>query len=326
MNKNNNSDFSMFSKWTIRKISFIGILIAISVVFLIIGATFMPLITIPSYKISFIGLPIKISGFIFGPLIGGLVGLISDILSFMFLPTYFNPLFTLAAVVDGVVAGLIGWLFLKLLKYYFGGDFQNNIFEVNIFDYLIKLDILKKQNKNNDKKIKKIENKIIFLNEKKKKIKVFGSINTLLNINLIVGLSILSLFVLFIVFLIGFKIDQSIINGGIIKNRFVLLGLMISGYGAMMIFLSIMRFKMSAKHYLVIVPIVVFSALIELINVPLLSLGDSQSFTNDSKNIFVFIFQHTFFSPLKIWFNMFIIFFTYNIISPLINKNNDICY
>nr|WP_307908120.1 ECF transporter S component [Mycoplasmopsis bovis] len=83
-------DFSFFPKLTIRKISFIGILIAISVVIFVVFASFVPLISIPTYKISFIGLPIKISGLIFGPLVGGIVGLISDIISFSLFPTFYN--------------------------------------------------------------------------------------------------------------------------------------------------------------------------------------------------------------------------------------------
>ncbi len=57
-------DFSFFLSYN-KKISFIGILIAISVVIFVVFASFVPLISIPTYKISFIGLPIKISGLIF---------------------------------------------------------------------------------------------------------------------------------------------------------------------------------------------------------------------------------------------------------------------
>ncbi len=49
---------------------------------------------------------------------------------------------------------------------------------------------------------------------------------------------------------------------------------MTSGYVAMFIFLIVARFKMHPKRFLVIIPIVIFSAIIELINVPLLSLAD----------------------------------------------------
>ncbi|UWV83480.1 hypothetical protein [Mycoplasmopsis felis] len=39
-----------------------------------------------TYKFSFIGLPVKITGFIFGPIIGIFVGIVSDFLSLLFIP------------------------------------------------------------------------------------------------------------------------------------------------------------------------------------------------------------------------------------------------
>ncbi|EFF41418.1 ECF transporter S component, partial [Mycoplasmopsis alligatoris] len=75
--------WSIFSRWTIRKIVFVAILVAIAVVFTIIGNQLLPIVSIPTIKISFIGLPVKITGFIFGPIIGFFVGLLSDLLSML---------------------------------------------------------------------------------------------------------------------------------------------------------------------------------------------------------------------------------------------------
>ncbi|QSF13573.1 ECF transporter S component [Mycoplasma sp. Mirounga ES2805-ORL] len=321
-----NNGFSLFSKWTIRRISFIGILIAISVVFVIISVSIFPIASLPSIKISFIGLPIKISGFIFGPVVGGLVGLISDVISFLFVPSFYNPLYTLATMIDGIVAGIIGWIFLRLFKFYFSGEFRDKYFQ-NKMSFLYNKYLDLKITNLEDQKVRKLEDKMILLNEKRKKIRLSSSSSTLLNVNLIVAISILLIIIMFIFWLIGKQTSQYILDQGIVKNRWALVAIMCSGYAAMLVFLVLTRLFMNHKKFLVIVPIVIFSALIELINVPLLSLADLKSLSQgENKSIFVFIIQHTFMSPVKIWFNMFVIFFTYNIIASLIYKNNDICY
>ena len=109
-----------FRFWSIRKISFTSILIAIGVIFVIIGTQLLFLASIPTFKISVIGLPIKITGFIFGPIVGILVGLISDLISFMMFPIFFEPLYIVATMMNGFISGIIGWFFLSFLDYYFG--------------------------------------------------------------------------------------------------------------------------------------------------------------------------------------------------------------
>ncbi|KUH47622.1 ECF transporter S component [Mycoplasmopsis meleagridis] len=317
-----------FGKWTIRKISFVGILIAISVVFLIISVSFVPFFSYPSFKISFVGLPVKITGFIFGPIIGGLVGLLSDLLSFLFLPTNYNPLYTLATALNGVIAGIIGWLFMKLITYYFDGSYRDTVYEMKIISLNNKLIQLKLKNED-ENKINKLINKIINLGEKRKKIRIVGNRNSLLNFNVTIATLILVAIIFLIVWLVATKVSQNVLDKGIVSNRFALIMLMTLGFAAMIIFLWIARFYMKPKHLLVIVPIVIFSAFIELINVPLISLADALTNSNSgegSKDIFIYIFTHTLLSPLKIWVNMLVIFFTYNIINPLINKNNGISY
>ncbi|MBZ4203346.1 ECF transporter S component [Mycoplasma tauri] len=322
------SNFYIFPKLTIRSISFIGILIASSVVIFIVFASFVPFISIPSYKISFIGLPIKISGFIFGPFVGGFVGLISDLISFALFPTFYNIYYTLAAIIDGVIAGLVGFIFLKILKYMFGGQYQDANYENKIYKLTRKLEKLRLEDINS-KKITKIENKIILINEKRKVNMVIGSHNKLLNVNLLSSILTVSLIILIISFLVFKVIDAEVIkNYGFGLPKLGLFFLMSSGYCAMIIFLIVARFKMQTKKYLVIVPIVIFSAIIELINVPLLSYADFTATTgsNGSGKIITFMFQHILFSPVKIWFNMFIIFYTFNVVSPLVSKNDGIMY
>ncbi|MBU4689650.1 ECF transporter S component [Mycoplasma zalophidermidis] len=325
----NDQDFKLFTKWSIRKITFIGILIAISVAFFLIVFQFMPFISLPAYKISVIGLPIKITGLIFGPIIGAFVGVVSDLISFLFVPSLFNPLFILAAALDGIIPGIIGFVFLKLLKFLFGGRFQDSYYADMMETLFKRLDKLYLDPIVNAQKIKKIENRIINLYYKRKElVQKNNKKRDLLNINMVVGTTVLAIIMLLVTWLIGFKIDEHTIQGGIITNRWVLLGIMLSGYVAMLVFIVIARFKLKSSLYLIIVPIVVFSALIELANVPILSLAEKKSIeqSGSAGSIFVYMFQHIILSPVKIWGNMFIIFFTYKIVSPLIYKNHDITY
>ncbi|MCT4469515.1 ECF transporter S component [Mycoplasma sp. HS2188] len=327
-NYDGDKDFKTFSRWSIRKITFIGILIAISVAFFLIVFQLMPLISLPSYKISIIGLPIKITGFIFGPFVGAFVGATSDLISFMFVPTYFNPLFLLAAVLDGIIPGIIGLLFMRLIRFIFGGRFQRSLHEETIKTLFKRIERLQIEPDKNAKKIKLLENRIIKLFFKLKQNDNSKKVNSkLLNVNMIVCLSILSIVSMVVIYLIGFKINNQTIENGIIPNRWVLLALMLSGYFAMILFIFITRFKLKSSLYIIIVPIVVFSALIELFNVPILALAEKESIgAGSSSSIFVYMFQHIIISPVKIWGNMFIIFFTYKIISPMIYKNHSISY
>ncbi|QBF34579.1 ECF transporter S component [Mycoplasmopsis phocirhinis] len=327
-NYESDKDFKAFSRWSIRKITFIGILIAISVAFFLIVFQLMPLISLPSYKISIIGLPIKITGFIFGPFVGAFVGAAADLISFMFVPTYFNPLFLLAAVLDGVIPGIIGWLFVRLIRFMFGGPFQHSLIQETIQSIFKKIEKLQLQPNKNDKKIKTLENRIIKLYLQLNQCGVSKKYSSkLLNINMAVCLSILAIVSMIVIYLIGFRVSDQTIRNGIIPNRWALLFLMLSGYFAMILFIFITRFKLKSTLYLIIVPIVVFSALIELFNVPILALAEKQSIgSGTSSSIFVYMFQHIILSPVKIWGNMFIIFFTYKIISPLIYKNHSISY
>ncbi|ADE19946.1 ECF transporter S component [Mycoplasma crocodyli] len=322
----NTSSWSIFSKWTIRKIVFVAILIAIAVVFTIIGNQLLPIVSIPTIKISFIGLPVKITGFIFGPIIGFFVGFLSDILSMLFVPpSAYNPLYTLATAMNGLVSGIVGWFFLKFLKFYFGGEYRINAFEAKIFNLSIKYK--KALDKNDLVKAEKYADLIIVTNNKKNNFIETGSYHLLLNINLTSAAILIISLIIFLVILVGFVVDQKYINSSIIKNRWGLMAFMISGFLTMLVFVFVARFKLSPSRYLILVPIIIFSALLEMINVPLLSVADTYALgTGNTEHIFVWIFTHVATSPVKIWFNMLIIYYSYSIIASLIYKNENLSY
>ena len=94
-----------YKKWSSKRIAFVSVLIAISVVFFLISVRIIPISALPSYKFSFIGLPVKITGFIFGPIIGMLTGILADLISFLLVPTYYHYLYTISISIAGFIPG-----------------------------------------------------------------------------------------------------------------------------------------------------------------------------------------------------------------------------
>ncbi len=60
-----------------------------------------------SIRISFENLPVLMSGIFFGPVIGGAVGLIADVVGSLMVGYSINPFITVGAVCVGVVAGIV---------------------------------------------------------------------------------------------------------------------------------------------------------------------------------------------------------------------------
>ncbi|WP_027334061.1 hypothetical protein [Mycoplasma elephantis] len=322
--------------WEIRKISFTAILISIAVVFVIIGTQIIFLASIPTFKISFIGLPVKITGFIFGPIVGLLTGLIADLISFMFLPIFFHPFYTLATMMNGVVSGLVGWFFIKFLGYYFGYDIRISFHKRKIVKAKQKILLLKEKLKKVDAKkankykdmISKLEVTILYREAKIKRWRIRKYSTTLMNINMIVATSILVavIFTISIAFALPNIITDEMLEDSVIKNRYVLLGLLVFGFSTMGVFIIVGRFKIKPEKYTIFVPIIIFSALLEFINVPILSMADATSLSGNISKWPLFIITHIATSPIKIWINLTIIYYSYSIVFGLINKNQSIVY
>lgn len=87
-------------KMDIKTISISGFLIALNVVL-------SRIITIPGI-ISFGGFPIIFGGVVFGPIVGGIVGAVGDIVSFIVRPTgAFMPHFVLTSALTGIIPGVL---------------------------------------------------------------------------------------------------------------------------------------------------------------------------------------------------------------------------
>ncbi len=67
------------------------------------------------FRITFEGMPIILSGIMFGPLVGGIVGFCADVLSYFLSTQSFaiSPIVTAAAVSMGVVSGVVSKYIVK---------------------------------------------------------------------------------------------------------------------------------------------------------------------------------------------------------------------
>ncbi len=100
-------------KWNNKKIAYVSILVAASVAFVIIGSKLFAITTFPSFKVAFGGLPVKITGYLFGPIIGAITGVIADLLSFAMLPTYYHPAYTFIMAMSGFVPGVVYFFMVR---------------------------------------------------------------------------------------------------------------------------------------------------------------------------------------------------------------------
>ena len=262
-------------QWTNRKIAFVSILIATSVAFILIFSNIMPIVSLPSFKLMAGGLPVKLTGYIFGPVIGGVTGAISDIISFSMRPTYFHFYYTMAWVMAGFIPGVIGYFFNRRWK------------------------------------------------PRKEMDKLF---NTQKNLpNFFVTLFIL-LIIMIGVFVMVWNAPDATFEEGLLKDRkLIFLAISLFGISSMFLALIIFWFFLKAKTFNAILPIISFSALLEICATPLITLGDMATLADGESGSFITLFAgHMLLSPLKIWGNMIIILISYRIISPLIySKQNN---
>lgn len=306
-----------YRKWNSKRIAFVGVLIAISVVFFLISVRIMPISALPSIKFSFIGLPIKITGFIFGPIVGMITGILADIISFALVPTYYNFLYTIAVAVSGFVPGFAAYYFFNINELFFSRTYR-------IFKYKETIDYFKEQydialtiGNSEDmqyfsEKIAFYEVKIIILECKKKPIAMinFSFISTLI----ILGIQVLIILAIFS------NLDPSIFEKNrFVKNKKFYMFLTSIGFIGMMIFVSLYRIFLKKKFetFLEIMAIISFSAVLEIVNVILLAWADTSTLKTD---FWVNFTAQSLFSPVKIFFNLAIILATYKVVAPLIKS------
>ncbi len=252
-------------KWTNKKIAYVSILVAASVAFVIIGSRLAAITTFPSFKIAFGGLPIKITGYLFGPLIGAITGLIADILSFAMLPTYYHPLYSLIMAMAGFIPGVVMWVMVR-----------------------------KKRT---------------------------------MNTHFIVSLTTLLIIAISTILVIQLAIPDSAITGNdklIIKNKLVIQLVASSGFFIWAIVLIIFRvFKKWNKFIVLMAPIILFCAILEVNNSLLTPYADSLTLKIPFGDAYIL---HMFTSPIKILSNVIIVSVAYKIVGPLVTNKMDNSY
>ena len=96
------------SKINTRTLVQAAILIAISIVLTRVGS----IMILPTLRLGFGETPIMISGFLLGPLVGGVSGIVADLIGFIVNPQGpYHPGFTFSSMMWGVIAGLFAKYF-----------------------------------------------------------------------------------------------------------------------------------------------------------------------------------------------------------------------
>ena len=307
------------NKWDSKRIAFISILIAMSISFVIIGTRIAAISSIPAFKLSLAGLPIKIIGFIFGPIIGFVIGFTTDIISFVFIPTFYYPLYSVALGISGMLPGVFALVYNYFYKILSKSNTLRKLNNEKVFSlYKIKLAISKnnyKQEEKEKEKYEKLLKKIdkIALWENEKKLLNFGLISSSIFL-----LAILASLIITITFIPQDVIDNSF--EGIFKlisHKSIFIVVISLGVGLCICLVVFTRFKMKPENYLTFVPIVVFIICTEFINIPIIAYADYKSLKISFVASAVSSLATSF---IKIWFNTIIISFAIRIVMPLITK------
>ncbi len=101
---------------SIKMLTTASMLTAMSVVIGIFCKNFLDFGVPPGlFRISFENLPIILSGLIFGPIVGGVVGLATDLISYLLSSQVYPPnlIVSLGATMVGVVSGLVSRVVIK---------------------------------------------------------------------------------------------------------------------------------------------------------------------------------------------------------------------
>lgn len=313
------------NKWDSKRIAFVSILIAMSISFVVIGSQVAAISAFPTIKLSLAGLPIKIIGYIFGPLIGLITGFVTDILSFVFIPAFYYPLYSLSLGISGMVPGLV-----NVVYKYFYKKLRNENTIISLKNKVVLLEYKKcfaTIDKNEleiakyEKKIKKIKYKIGILKESKveKKQLDFGFYSAIFVI-IAIAFSL--------TLIVTYALPQSNLDEyfgskgmfGIFKNKIYFTLLIWVGLMLVILITLVSRFVMKSKNFLVLAPIITFITITEYVNVVITSYADSQT---GILTFLVSLIASLATSPIKLMFNAIIIYFAIKITMPLIEKKTN---
>ena len=98
---------SLTIKQQIHNIVTIALFSAIATALVILISRINNITLIPAVRVAFEGILVKLSGFIFGPMVGLISALVTELTVIMFIPTYFHYNYLLVLMAFGFFAGLI---------------------------------------------------------------------------------------------------------------------------------------------------------------------------------------------------------------------------
>ncbi|WP_027063526.1 ECF transporter S component [Mesoplasma seiffertii] len=98
-------------KFNTRNITYISMMVAVSVAITVVISLTLPITVFPPIRVAFEGIMIKITGMIFGPIVGIIVGLATETLTMMFVPSYIHVAYFLVAIGFGFWSGLCSYAF-----------------------------------------------------------------------------------------------------------------------------------------------------------------------------------------------------------------------
>ncbi|MBG0730527.1 substrate-specific component FolT of folate ECF transporter [Mycoplasma sp. 'Moose RK'] len=313
------------AKLTNMKISFVAIFISIAVIMLIIGVRLAPFAILPNFRLSIIGLPIKITGFIFGPVVGFLTGLLADLLTFLFIPGVYSWYYTIYLSLTGFIPGLFFWFFIKKGEKWFAKDALISRLNQKIFNQKVKIYNYTfyaiSANIRDEKQEKNLKKRLFFLQKKVTKIKNWPEEKALLNFYWIASNLILIAVVTTVISIVMFNSSIDFSQSKFISSKLSFVIFVMSGTVTMIFFLVFARFiKFFRKfgRYLTIAPIVAFSALHEPLSSVIAASGDVQS--GALNNFETALLTHIITSPVKIWINLSVVYFATRAILPLVQK------
>ena len=239
--------------------SYTSIMIAVAVVFVIIGSMLFAITAYPSFKISFAGLPVKLAGYLLGPLVGAVTGFLTDIISFLFLPTFYFPGYSLTLAITGMIPGIVMWIMIKKPR----------------------------------------------------------GINTHF-------FTTLGMFVFIWIFLFCFfwwlpAKDVDSATSDLVSSKLIYYVIGLSGITSNIIILIILRFSLSSKNFIAIAPIMMFTSISGIVNCFMVPYWDQIMLGIPYlKNL---IGHYLLTLPLKLWFNVIIVYVAWKVIHPIIDKN-----
>ncbi|AHF61508.1 hypothetical protein P344_06800 [Spiroplasma mirum ATCC 29335] len=97
-------------RFTTKNIAYITMLSAVSATVTIIISVTVPITVFPPIRIAFEGLMVKISGFIFGPIVGLLSGVVTDMIVMLFVPSYVHVAYIIVIASFGFISGCVSSL------------------------------------------------------------------------------------------------------------------------------------------------------------------------------------------------------------------------